>query len=69
METIYVFLCSDATKSFVAFGSFVKENIALWCLFFNPLTREGPCSGLVMGSAGLEGTPGLFSSGLEVKEK
>lgn len=33
-ETIYVFLCSDATKSFAAFRNFVKETIALRFFFF-----------------------------------
>lgn len=34
-ETSDAFLCCDATKSFVAFGNFVKESIALW--FFSIL--------------------------------
>ena len=56
VETIDVFLGSDATKSFVAFGNSVKETIALPFFFFNPQTRERPRSGLFMGSAVLDGT-------------
>lgn len=72
-ETSDAFLCCHATKSFVAFGNFVKEGIALCFFYFKRRKRGGTCIELLWGqlfwTAPIDVIPDLVLDGSNRKEK